>query len=158
MTGTDALRGGHAMTQTIVGLFADPVAARGARAELMAAGLVGATTYSEDIAEGRAHGHHLVLVESGGRETEAREILLRAGAEGLEERAAGAGVTQAHLQRDGAPTTREGPREERHPHGGAWLREIVFGLNDGLGDDARLHHRHQRRGAGARRVAARRAL
>jgi VIT1/CCC1 family predicted Fe2+/Mn2+ transporter len=22
--------------------------------------------------------------------------------------------------------------EERHPHGGAWLREIVFGLNDGL--------------------------
>jgi VIT1/CCC1 family predicted Fe2+/Mn2+ transporter len=25
-----------------------------------------------------------------------------------------------------------GTREERHPHGGEWLREIVFGLNDGL--------------------------
>jgi VIT1/CCC1 family predicted Fe2+/Mn2+ transporter len=23
-------------------------------------------------------------------------------------------------------------REEQHPHGGGWLREIVFGLNDGL--------------------------
>jgi VIT1/CCC1 family predicted Fe2+/Mn2+ transporter len=25
-----------------------------------------------------------------------------------------------------------GPREEQHPHGGDWLRDIVFGLNDGL--------------------------
>lgn len=24
------------------------------------------------------------------------------------------------------------PGEEQHPHGGGWLREIVFGLNDGL--------------------------
>jgi VIT1/CCC1 family predicted Fe2+/Mn2+ transporter len=120
------------MTQTIVGLFAEQAAVRRARAELMAAGLARTTTYSEDVAEGRAHGHHLVLVEADGRETEAREILLRAGAEGLDERAAAAGMTQAHLQRDGAPTTRERPREEQHPHGGAWLREIVFGLNDGL--------------------------
>ncbi len=126
------MRGDHTVTQTIVGLFAEPAAARGARAELMAAGLIRTTTYREDVTEGGAYGHHLVLVEADGRETEAREILLRAGAEGLEARAAGAGVAQAHLQRDGAPTTRERPREERHPHGGAWLREIVFGLNDGL--------------------------
>ncbi len=107
------------MTQTIVGLFAEQAAVRRARAELMASGLARTTTYSEDVAEGRAHGHHLVLVEADGRETEAREILLRAGAEGLDERAAAAGMTQAHLQRDGAPTTRERPREEQHPHGGA---------------------------------------
>lgn len=24
------------------------------------------------------------------------------------------------------------PRQEQHPHGGAWLRSLVFGLNDGL--------------------------
>jgi len=120
------------MTQTIVGLFADPVAAHRARTELAAAGLTLASFYSEDIAEGEAPGQQLVLVEADSREAEAREILLRAGAEGLEERAAGTGVAQAHLQRDGAPTRRERPREERHPHGGAWLREIVFGLNDGL--------------------------
>ncbi len=120
------------MTQTIVGLFADPVAAHRARTELAAAGLTRAASYNEDVAEAGAPGQQLVLVEVDGRETEAREILLRAGAEGLDERAAGAGMTQAHLQRFGAPTTRERPREEQHPHGGAWLREIVFGLNDGL--------------------------
>ena len=26
----------------------------------------------------------------------------------------------------------QSPAEEQHPHGGDWLREIVFGLNDGL--------------------------
>src|SRR5437763_8879590 len=31
-----------------------------------------------------------------------------------------------------APAGREIPHEEQHLHGGDWLREIVFGLNDGL--------------------------
>jgi VIT1/CCC1 family predicted Fe2+/Mn2+ transporter len=125
-------RGGRPMTQTIVGLFADRAAAHRARTELAAAGLTRTSSYHEDVAEQGSPGQQLVLVESDGREVEAREILLRAGAEGLEARAAGAGVAQAHLQRDGAPTRRVWPQEERHPHGGAWLREIVFGLNDGL--------------------------
>jgi len=120
------------MTQTIVGLFADPVAALRARTELAAAGLTLASSYREDVAEEGMPGQHLVLVEADGRETDARDILLRAGAAGLEERAACVGVAQAHLERDGARTRRERPREEQHPHGGAWLREIVFGLNDGL--------------------------
>ena len=34
--------------------------------------------------------------------------------------------------RDDAWASRELPHEEQHPHGGDWLREIVFGLNDGL--------------------------
>jgi len=128
----DAVRDGRTMTQTIVGLFADPMAAHRARTELAAAGLTRASSYNEDIVEGGAPGQQLVLVEAEGRETEAREILLRAGAEGLEEQAVGAGVAPAHLQRADAPTGGERPHEERHPHGGAWLREIVFGLNDGL--------------------------
>src|SRR5918911_1962877 len=33
---------------------------------------------------------------------------------------------------DDAWASRELPHEEQHPHGGDWLREIVFGLNDGL--------------------------
>lgn len=33
---------------------------------------------------------------------------------------------------DAAPTPPTDEIEERHPHGGDWLREIVFGLNDGL--------------------------
>jgi len=28
--------------------------------------------------------------------------------------------------------TAETPQQEQHPHGGGWLGEIVFGLNDGL--------------------------
>ena len=34
--------------------------------------------------------------------------------------------------RDQARARRAIPHEEQHPHGGDWLREIVFGLNDGL--------------------------
>ena len=34
--------------------------------------------------------------------------------------------------RDEALAGREIPHEEQHLHGGDWLREIVFGLNDGL--------------------------
>lgn len=119
------------MTQTIVGVFADRAAAQRARTELAAAGLIRTSTYSEDVTEQGTHGHQLVFVEAGGRETEAREILLRSGAASLEEHAVGAGVAQA-LQRHETPVEREMPAEEQHPHGGDWLREIVFGLNDGL--------------------------
>src|SRR5256885_16783774 len=34
--------------------------------------------------------------------------------------------------RDEAWARRGLSHEEQHPHGGDWLREIVFGLNDGL--------------------------
>jgi vacuolar iron transporter family protein len=34
--------------------------------------------------------------------------------------------------RDEVWARRELPHEEQHPHGGDWLRKIVFGLNDGL--------------------------
>ena len=119
------------MTHTIVGLFAERAAAQRARTELAAVGLTRTSTYSEDVGEHEPHGHQLVLVEADGRETEAREILLRAGAESLQERASGAGVARS-LLREEAPARREMPHEEQHPHGGAWLREIVFGLNDGL--------------------------
>ncbi len=119
------------MTQTVVGIFADPTAAQRARTELAAAGLARASTYSEDIAGQGPHGHQLVLVEADGRETEAREILLRSGAAGLEEPARDNDAAHARPG-DDAPARRERRPEERHPHGGDWLREIVFGLNDGL--------------------------
>src|SRR5437763_8627964 len=119
------------MTHTIVGLFAERAAAQRARTELAAVGLTRTSTFSEEVGEHEPYGHQLVLVEADGRETEAREILLRAGAESLEERASGAGVARAQL-REEAPARREIPHEEQHPHGGDWLRAIVFGLNDGL--------------------------
>jgi vacuolar iron transporter family protein len=31
-----------------------------------------------------------------------------------------------------APRRPQAPKQEQHPHGGEWLRAIVFGLNDGL--------------------------
>ncbi len=119
------------MTQNIVGLFADLAAAQRARTELAATGLTRTSTYSEAVGEREPDGHQLVLVEADGRETEAREILLRCGAEGLEEQAASVALANAR-RRDDTPARRERPREEQHPHGGDWLREIVFGLNDGL--------------------------
>src|SRR5947209_18911846 len=33
---------------------------------------------------------------------------------------------------DHADSRTPGPPKEQHPHGGDWLRDIVFGLNDGL--------------------------
>ena len=33
---------------------------------------------------------------------------------------------------DASPAGHEAPAEELHPHHGGWLREVVFGLNDGL--------------------------
>jgi len=120
------------MTQTIVGLFADRATAQRARIELAAAGLDRISWYNEDM-EGRGlAGRQVVLVEAEGRETEAREILLRAGAENMDVREAGVDMAHAHLRRAAVLTPRERPDEERHPHGGAWLHEIVFGLNDGL--------------------------
>ena len=120
------------MTQTIVGLFVDRATAQRARTELAAVGFTRASTYHEDAAERGLGSRQVVLVEADGRETEAREILLRAGAEGLDERGAGVGAAHARLQRADALAPRERPQQERHPHGGDWLREIVFGLNDGL--------------------------
>jgi len=120
------------MTQTIVGLFADRATAQRARIELAAAGLDRISWYNEDMAGRGLAGRQMVLVEAEGRETEARAILLRAGAEGLDVRDAGVDVAHAHRRRAAVRTPRERPDEERHPHGGAWLHEIVFGLNDGL--------------------------
>jgi VIT1/CCC1 family predicted Fe2+/Mn2+ transporter len=120
------------MTQTIVGLFADRATAQRARTELAAAGLTRASTYHEDTAEHGPGSRQVVFVEADGRETEAREILLRAGAEGLDERGVGVGAAHGRLRRADAPAPRERSQEEQHPHGGDWLREIVFGLNDGL--------------------------
>lgn len=119
------------MTQTLVGLFADPTSAQRARTELAAAGHTRTATYHEDRLEPGSPGRHLVLVETDSRETEAREILLRSGAVGLEEQSAGVGVTYAQLG-DAPPAGRDDAPPEQHPHGGDWLREIVFGLNDGL--------------------------
>lgn len=119
------------MTQTIIGIFGDPTAGRRAHTELVAAGLNRTSTYSEDASDGDPGGRQLVLVEVDGREGEAREILLRSGADSLEEHASGLGGVTAHLRHGGA-SERDVPLEERHPHGGDWLREIVFGLNDGL--------------------------
>jgi VIT1/CCC1 family predicted Fe2+/Mn2+ transporter len=58
-----------------------------------------------------------VVVEAAARAADARDILLHAGALWVDERPAATGVAEGG---------------EQHPHGGAWLREIVFGLNDGL--------------------------
>ncbi len=119
------------MTQTIVGLFGDRTTAERARTELAAVGLTRTSTYSEDGSERRAGRRQLVLVEADGRQAEAREILVRSGAESLEEHAAGVVAAQA-LRHEEAPASAEAAPEEQHPHGGGWLREIVFGLNDGL--------------------------
>lgn len=119
------------MAHTIIGLFTDQPAARRARTELAAAGLTHTAVYHEDAREHEPGSRQMVLVEVDGREAEAREILLRTGAEGVEEQFVGASVAQARL-RDATPVPPAIPPAEQHPHGGGWLREVVFGLNDGL--------------------------
>jgi len=118
---------GTAMARIVIGIFPDSVAAQKAHTELAAAGFIRAHTAAAGL---------LVLVEAAGRETEARSILLRAGAERLEEHVGGSGGAvqslRAGVRSVGPATRRQGPDEERHPHGGDWLREVVFGLNDGL--------------------------
>lgn len=118
------------MTQTIVGVFPDALAAQRALTELGAAGFTRIGT--ETAAEPERPGQQVVIVETEGDATETREILLRAGAERLADHEASVGTTQARIQRDGAPPVRATAHEEQHPHGGDWLRAIVFGLNDGL--------------------------
>lgn len=116
------------MTRTITGLFADLPAARRALSELGAAGFTRARL--DDGAEHTEDGGLLLVVEVDGADGEIREILLRAGATRLEDRE---GSVSRPLPEYGATPPRSArPQEERHPHGGAWLREIVFGLNDGL--------------------------
>src|SRR5579875_4231674 len=102
------------MTQTIVGLFGDRTTAERARTELAAVGLTRTSTYSEDGSERRAGRRQLVLVEADGRQAEAREILVRSGAESLEEHAAGVVAAQA-LRHEEAPASAEAAPEEQHP-------------------------------------------
>ena len=118
------------MAQTIIGLFPDEVTAQRALTELGAAGLT--RTRMEGTADDDRQGCYRVSVETDADPASVREILLRAGAEDLEQREAGAGVAHAQIRREESSSARARPHEERHPHGGDWLREIVFGLNDGL--------------------------
>ncbi len=75
---------------------------------------------------------HPVIVETDGGDTEVRDILLRTGAKQLEERETGTMATPTQVPREGLAEGHERQPAEQHPHGGNWLREIVFGLNDGL--------------------------
>ncbi len=118
------------MTNTIAGLFSDHAAIESARGALVAAGFTRIAAYTKDEGEQDPHAPWMLLVEAEGRETEARRILRRAGAQSLVDRPPGSRTVPAPSGPPGASP--ESPPEERHPHGGSWLREIVFGLNDGL--------------------------
>ncbi|HVA88986.1 MAG TPA: VIT1/CCC1 transporter family protein [Chloroflexota bacterium] len=118
------------MRFAILGHFSDCKAAEHARDTLAASGFARVTSYTEDGEHRIADAPKLVLVEAEGREAEAREILLDAGADSLANRPASQGGVP--LLSGAVQAGQEPPPEERHPHGGDWLREIVFGLNDGL--------------------------
>ncbi|HVC81654.1 MAG TPA: VIT1/CCC1 transporter family protein [Chloroflexota bacterium] len=118
------------MTHTTVGLFSDRAAIEQARRALADAGLTRTAAYTKDAGEQNPHPRRMLLVEAEGRELEARRILLRAGAQSLEDRPSAGHA--ALLPPADSPAAAECPPEEQHPHGGDWLRDIVFGLNDGL--------------------------
>ena len=120
------------MPHTVIGLFADSPAAQRALTELAAAGFDRAS--AKDAADTGQPGRRWVLVETEGRDRDIQDILRRAGAESMDAHAAGSGAAQSALmlEPDRGATAESVPPRERHPHGGNWLREIVFGLNDGL--------------------------
>ncbi len=120
------------MPHTVIGLFADSPAAQRALTELAAAGFDRAS--AKDAADAGQPGRRWVLVETEGRDRDIQDILRRAGAESMDAHAAGSGAARSALMLEPVRgATVEGvPSQERHPHGGDWLREIVFGLNDGL--------------------------
>jgi len=118
------------MTHTTVGLFSDRAAIEQARRALADAGLTHTAAYTKDEEEPNPHPLQMLVVEAEGREAEARRILLRSGAQSLVEPPSGSPT--APPPPVDSPAAPESPTEEQHPHGGGWLRDIVFGLNDGL--------------------------
>jgi VIT1/CCC1 family predicted Fe2+/Mn2+ transporter len=118
------------MTHTIAGLFSDQAAIEHARGALAAAGLTRVAASTNDEGDRDPHAPRMLLVEARGRETEARRILRSAGAQSLVDFPPRGRISP--LPPAVAPTAPASPPEEQHPHGGDWLREIVFGLNDGL--------------------------